>query len=107
MYLRLKRGAISLGFVLVAFALYRAVAVPLIEPPAEAANPNDPRQLDPSQLPKARYARLFGKYFPPGSWELDSPTVLESDQAKLLVKDYKTLSNGQIKLERCSMLFFP
>ena len=54
-----------------------------------------------------RAQSLLSPYFPAGSWELKNPKVLESDRAKLLIKDYQNMPDGRVKLQPCTVLFFP
>lgn len=100
----------SFAIVLVAYWAYALVVVPVVSP---SLDPEDRRKVAQHIIDTAGdRARLKSKelsaFFPPGSWELvDKPKVLESDQAKILVGDYKTLPDGRVELKPCTIIFFP
>ncbi len=108
MFQRLRRTAASFVMVLICFLGYRLLAVPLIEPRVESVvhpstdddagegTPSKPRQMDP-----------YRRFFPPDAWEVQDPIVLENDRALLLMKNYRTLDNGQVELMPCTVLFLP
>ena len=108
---RLKRTSIALVVVLVGYQLYSWIAIPLIEPSITFAE-------RPALAPwGSQSARSFEGLFPPGSWELDNPKVLETDQGILLFDEYQPYSdggndsdkeidsNGRIELDRCTLIF--
>ena len=110
---RALRIAGSFVIVLVAYWAYALVAVPLIEPPA------DPRRYPEGTQPvseaeraaaqgriEAGIAELEG-VFPPGAWELSSPKILQSDQIKLLMQDYRNLGGGRVEIRPCTIIFTP
>jgi lipopolysaccharide export system protein LptA len=103
MLARIKRTAATFAIVLVAFSAYRLLAVPLIEPKVEKKRlPSVPRQ-EREQDRLGGYAR----FFPPGSWELNDPMVLESDTSKLLLKEYTVLPDGRLQITPCTVIGFP
>lgn len=106
---RLGPMAISLAAVLAAYWVYALAAVPLIEPRTEIARQADPPpagELPPD--PIERRKALLATLFPSGSWELDHPIVLENDRGgMLLVKKYSKTPEGHLKLEPCTIVFFP
>lgn len=106
---RIFRSAIGLAAVLVAYSAYALVAVPLIEPAArqKAGGAASPGQVAMARAGNARYAKLFERYFPPDHWAHDNPKVLESGQAMLLLKDYRSLGGGRMELIPCVVLIFP
>src|SRR5947207_119855 len=103
MFQRLTRVSVSFAIVLIAYWVYALIAVPLIEPQAVAltttASTIDPTK--PVRTGADRYSRILEKYFSPGSWQLATPKVLESEQAMLVVKDYKNLPDGRVELRPC------
>ncbi len=101
---RLLQVGTSFAIVLVAYGAYSLLAVPLIEPPA--APPADPAKLaDVSPLPASQQALDELKVlFPPGSWELKDPILLESDRVKLLAQNYQSLGNGWVDLTPLTMV---
>ena len=100
MFSRFKYGAATLATIIAAYFLYALIAVPLIEPSikfrkskANAARPSArPRKLD--------------HLFAPGSWELDRPKIVETDQGTLYFDDYKPLSDGRLELTRCTVIYY-
>ena len=110
MFPRLRRIAISAAAVLSAYFVYAVAAVPLIEPRVETPLEDDDastnaRQNDRRDEPSRR---SLAPFFPPNSWELTAkPKVLESERAKLIVKDYRNLPDGRVELRPCSMVFLP
>lgn len=107
MFNRLARIVASFMAVLVTYWMYALVAVPLIEPSAQAMS-RSPIMVQPKRDLNERYKQAYGKYFKPGDWELDgTPKVLESAQAKLFVQEYENLPDGRVKLHPCTLLFFP
>ncbi|MEX2113260.1 MAG: hypothetical protein WD845_08750 [Pirellulales bacterium] len=89
--------------------IYWLIAVPLIEPGIEpdsvsrygAGAANGP----PPEMSQRKQALV--QYFPPGSWELDNPAVWETDQTMLLFKRPEPQPDGTVKLQHCTLLFFP
>ncbi len=99
----------SFGGVFAAYCLYWLFAVPLIEPSVEqtlAIRASEEEILAARQAPSARKLAM-SKYFPPGSWELDNPAIWESAQTLLLFKTPQPLPDGRLRLESCTLLFFP
>ncbi len=43
--------------------------------------------------------------FRPGDWELQNPKILESDRAILLFQNYFNRQDGQVNIDRCTMIF--
>ncbi len=104
------RIAGSFAIVLVAYWAYALVAVPLIEPPAD---PRSDARLTQEQR-EAAEQRLqwqvaeLSELFRPGEWELNEPTVFESERLKLLFDEYEILGDGKIlQLDHCSLVFMP
>ena len=106
---RVLRIAGSFAIVLVAYWAYALVAVPLIEPPAD---PSRDRTISEAERAAARaridpgIAELAG-LFPPGAWELKSPKILESEQGKLLMQDYRNRGDGRVEIHPCTMILTP
>ncbi len=94
------------GFVIVvaAYWAYTVIAVPWIEPQVRRKTTRaDARTQAPSTN---RYRAELSRLFPPGSWELDNPKVLKSEQATLLLQKYRTLPNGRLELKPCTVVFY-
>jgi lipopolysaccharide export system protein LptA len=102
---RLKRSAASFAIVLVAYSLYALLAVPWIEPVADARPmPRDGQRA--AQQDDPEFA-AFAALFPAGSWELDNPKILENEQFKLLIRDYRNMGDGRVELRPCTMILMP
>ncbi len=94
--------------VVVCYLLYRTAVVPWIEPQIEleaSSAPSPALNLGPELMGHPRNHRLH-KWFAPRDWELESPKILESEQAILLLQDYQTLPDGSVKLVPCSVVLF-
>ncbi|MEX2137735.1 MAG: hypothetical protein WD894_00625 [Pirellulales bacterium] len=104
---RLRRTGRSFAAVFAAFWIYRLLLAPWIDPSfvledqpaADGADIARVRQADAQRL------RKYQRIFPPGSWELDQPIMLESEGVELLMKDYENLTGGRIKLSQCTILY--
>lgn len=110
MFARIKRSAVTLACVLAVFWAYRLLAVPFIEPAQKpkrvaATIPAEER----AKIAQQQQNRLGGyaRLFPPGSWELNNPHVMEGDTAKVLWQNYENLPNGQLKIWPCTVIGFP
>ena len=106
---RLVRIGASFLIVLAAYWAYSLLAVPLIEPPAAGSRSDGPTEAE-RQMAAQRLVEQAGELdglFPAGSWELDNPKILESDQIKLLLRDYANLSDGGVEIRPCTVIFTP
>ncbi len=107
---RILRIGGSLAIMLVTYWAYALIAVPLIEPSAE---PNRVEQLTDQQRQGAireanhRLEALRPLFRPGVDWELDSPKILESDQVKLLLRNYSNLGSGRVELDCCTLVYTP
>jgi hypothetical protein len=108
---RITRIVGSLGIVLVAYWAYALVAVPWIEPAAgrqrsEAPSEEELRALQAQA--RERWQRELEGLFPPGSWELDDPTIVEMDEVRLLLQGYTQQEDGKkVEIRPCTMIFTP
>ena len=94
---------------LVAYWVYALAAVPLIEPSIDLASspqPNESELAEAAARPNRRLEELQG-LFAPGSWELENPKILESEQFMLILRDYANLGEGKVELRPCTMVFLP
>jgi lipopolysaccharide export system protein LptA len=109
MFARIKRTAATFAVVLVVFSAYRLLAVPLIEPKVEKKRLASVTPEERESIKQKQQDRLGGyaRYFPPGSWELNDPMVLESDTSKLLLKEYTVLTDGRLQITPCTVIGFP
>ena len=97
--------------VVVLFGVYRLAVVPYVEP---SIDPLLRRQVSEQTLQVARQksARQFAymaELFPKGSWELDNPIILNSDQVQLLIGKYEPCkgNRNQVSLKPCTIIFTP
>lgn len=109
MFVRFFRIGASLAAVLTAYMIYSVTVVPLVEPVAEGPKAPEIRATETTVLPPiaTRYEQLLRPLLPAGHWVFENPKVLESDQTKLLVKEYRNLPDGRVELKPCAVLFFP
>lgn len=99
------RAAATLAVLVATYWLYALLVVPWIEPPAKGPSPHV--AAAPAIAPPLDLSARLGHYFPPGSWELKNPKILESDQAILLVQDYENQPDGSVMLRPCTVVFLP
>lgn len=100
MFSRLKRTGLVFTVTVAAYWSYSLAVVPWIEPNVETAG-----RLE-RQSAGAGEAQDFAHLFPSGSWELDRPKVLETDQGILLFDDYQQQADGSLRLTRCTLISF-
>ncbi|MDX1948634.1 MAG: hypothetical protein SFU86_24820 [Pirellulaceae bacterium] len=102
--IHLRRYFVALAAVLLLYGGYAYGVAPLMAPP-----PAPPRSEVVPLPPLAETGTTrvdFAQLFPPGSWELDKPKVVETEQAILLIKDYKPTPDGKLELNPCTLIFF-
>jgi lipopolysaccharide export system protein LptA len=105
---RISRIAGSFAIVVIAYWAYALVAVRWIEPHADL-NPANAITVDnrsgARRLPDLQLEQLQG-LFPPDSWELQNPMMLESDHAKLLLQLPKQYNrpDGWLEIKRCTIV---
>ena len=95
---RLKRIILSFACISLAYLAYAFVAVPLFEPSSTSSASRS------SERRTGARDRNLERYFPPGSWELDRPWVVETDQGTLLFGKYTPMPDGRLKLSRCTVI---
>jgi len=104
---RSQRTVFSAIVILVAFCGYRLIAVPFIEPAESRVEVNPTPAPENMALGDPHLDEILERLFPAGSWQRDNPIVMESDRAMLLMHDYKNLPTGEVRLNPCTMIFFP
>jgi hypothetical protein len=109
MTFRQRRTARSFAVVFAAFWLYRLLVAPWIDPSFEFQEQQLSSEAELERIRDAYQQRMkkYARIFPPGSWELDDPIMLQSDGVELLMNDYENLSHGRIRLSKCTMLYLP
>lgn len=103
MFSRFVRFLTSLAIVGCAYLAYRLVLVPFIEP---AAQPRAAVAETDSAAVAAAGANPLEAIFPPGSWELDQPKLLETDRGMLLLKELRELDQYRLELKPCTLVLF-
>ncbi len=106
---RLTRIAGSFAIVVIVYGTYALLAVPCIEP---SVDPNHAQAITNAQhtagqaLVEQQLKQLQG-LFGPDAWELKNPIILESESnnAKLLLKDYHNLRDGRMEISCCTIVF--
>jgi lipopolysaccharide export system protein LptA len=104
---RLRRTIRSFAVVFAAFWVYRLLVAPWIDPSFDFAEQTGATEADLARVREADVQRLqkYARIFPPGSWELDDPIMIESEGVELLMKDYENLPGGRVQLSQCTMLY--
>ncbi len=102
---RAVKLAVSFAVLVAAYWLYALLAVPLIEPSVPP-----PRAMaqsaggEPREDPRLEELRIL---FSADAWELRSPKIIESDQAKLLMQEPRSLGDRKLQLRPCTIVFLP
>jgi hypothetical protein len=107
---RLGRTLRVFLLLLAASGMYRLAVVPLVEPRLSANGTALEPSADEVAAMRARAeSRMdaIGGMFPAGSWERDSPIVLESRDVRLLFKQYHSLPDGRVNLVPCTLVLLP
>ncbi|MFO0914658.1 MAG: hypothetical protein U0795_17000 [Pirellulales bacterium] len=105
---RSTRMVISLFAVLGAHLLYRLAVCPWLVPTLADRPPTtqqkDTTETAPGLNPLAEQLQAL---FAPGSWELQDPEVLQSDELTLLMRAYKQLADGQLEIRPVTLIYYP
>ncbi len=111
MLTRLTHAAITFAATVVVYQMYVLAVVPFVDPSSASAAPS--QIASPQERAKARQAvhkhrELLAAYFPPGHWTLASPPItFETGKAMFVLDDYQPNDNGQVRVKKCAILFFP
>lgn len=103
MFSRVVRFVTSLAIVGCAYFAYRLAVVPLIEPAPQPRAAGSEAEWSPGVDSSADLLRAI---FPPGSWELQRPKVLETDRGMLLLKELSELDEHRLELKPCTLILF-
>ena len=113
MLTRLTHAAIAFALTAVVYQAYVLIAAPLIDPP-RVVQPYEnltPEQRDARRQPTHKHRKLLAAYFPPQHWTLSKPPItIESGKAMIVLDEsdnYQPGDDGQLRVRRCVMLFFP
>ncbi len=107
MFTRLTHAAIAFAVTVVVYQAYVLLAAPFVDPsPAgPIATTGEPREK-----PQAthKHRELLAAYFPPGHWTLIQPPIsAENGQAMIVIDEYNPRDDGQVRVKKCAILFFP
>ena len=97
---RFRRAGATLLISIAAFLIYTIAAVPFIES-------GTVRSVRPRLGGLAIWkSRSHEAYFAAGSWELERPKMLETDQGTLLFDEYQQSEDGsRMRLNRCTFIY--
>lgn len=104
MFIHLARAAAAFLVILIAYWSYALLAAPLVEP-AIVYHPSTNDGPGPGHFAGPR-EHLLQDMFDEGDWELQNRKVIETPQGMLLFKDYAPQSDGRIRIEPCTLIFF-
>jgi len=107
---RLGRTVRVFLVVLALTGFYRLTVVPWVEPrlpDGGVALEMTPREAAAIRARADQRMAALGDVFPPGSWELDQPIMLESRQTRLLFQEYHSLPDGRVNLVPCTLVILP
>lgn len=111
MLTRLTHAAVAFAMTVAVYQAYVLFAVPFIEPTlakqaSELTNESGERQ--PPPVAPHKHRELFAAYFPAGHWTLaEPPKTFETGNAMIVLDDYQPRDDGQVRVTKCVMLFFP
>ena len=100
---RISGIAITFSIVAIAYTGYALLVVPWIEPPVNANN--DTSMHDTWMPLTPRHREQLAQFFPPGSWQLESPTIIESSFGTLLFKQ-NTRTQETLEIKPCTLIVF-
>ena len=104
---RLRRTILSFLFVTLAYGVYALCVVPIVEPDV-----GDDELIGGDTLVGAtstvtdQFVRELTPLFPEGSWELDHPRVLRSEQVTFLLKEFEELDDGRLQVRPCTVVHY-
>jgi len=113
MLTRLTHSAIAFAITVVVYQAYVLLAAPLVEPPlvVKVVEPLTPDQIREGRKATHKHRDLLTAYFPPQHWTLTKPPITIEIGKTMIVLDesdnYKPGDDGQLRVQRCVMLFFP
>jgi lipopolysaccharide export system protein LptA len=96
----------SLIIVVIAYCSYSFAVVPFIEPNVED-RPTDlyPDEGNTVEIIRQEHREKLKHLFEPGSWELEEPLIVQSEQGVLLIKSYDPQPDGTVSLNPCTLIF--
>lgn len=111
MLTRLMHAAITFALTVSVYQAYVVAVAPFVEPNSalarNEASPDATTVPSPREAPN-KYRDLFAAYFPVGHWTLGSaPITIEAGNAMVVLDSYQPRDDGQVRVTKCVMLFFP
>ncbi|MCG8449595.1 MAG: hypothetical protein MI725_08455 [Pirellulales bacterium] len=111
MLARLTHASLAFAVTVVVYQLYVLLAVPFLEPaPAEIALQDglaEEQHESPRRAPH-KYREVLAAYFPEGHWTLiEPPKTFENEKMMLVLDDYRPKDNGELRVTKCALIFFP
>lgn len=110
MLTRLTHAAIAFAVTVMIYQAYVLLAVPFIEPPqphiiAELGN----GESAPTEYTSVhKHRELLAAYFPANHWTLAAPPKsFDNGQAMIVLDDYQPKEDGEVRVNKCAVLFFP
>jgi hypothetical protein len=109
MLTRLTHAGIAFAVTVVIYQAYVLLAVPFIEPPrTHVIRDITPSVDSPDYVPVHKYRDLLAAYFPSGHWTLTAPPKsFDNGQAMIVLDDYQPKEDGEVRVNKCAVLFFP
>ncbi len=95
---------LSLVAVVVSYGVYSLLVAPWIVPDTRVETP----RIDFRQFSKSpRQVKSLAQYFDAGDWESKQPIVIEKPEFALLLQNYESTVDEQLKIKPCTFIFFP
>jgi hypothetical protein len=108
MFTRLTHAGIAFALTVMIYQAYVLLAVPFIEPPHTNVIRNITSPDAPEYAPVHKYRELLAAYFPANHWTLaEPPKSFDNGQALIVLDDYKPEDDGEVRVNKCAVLFFP
>lgn len=102
-----RRAFVSLIWVTLAYLIYALAVVPFLErKPAEHVDTRVDIVTVDHSTSTDRFVRELTPHFPDGSWELEDPKVLRSQQVTVLFQDFEQLVDGSLKVKPCTLVYY-
>ena len=108
MLTRLTHAAVAFAVMVVLYQAYVLLAVPFIEPPQPHIMPGIRGDSIADYTPAHKHRELLAAYFPANHWSLAAPPKsFDNGQAMIVLDDYQPKDDGEVRVNKCAVLFFP
>ena len=108
---RLTHAGIAFATTVVIYQVYVLLAVPFLEPipqGPELIPATIDSDLAQASLPTHKHRDLLAHYFPADHWSLQQPPIsFDNEQAMIVLDGYRPSEDGQVRVGKCVLLFFP